>query len=338
MAIIPEQHKKPGLCYAVSDDGLELPVIDLAQDAFARYPGDAELAKISEASLRALKDLARLPAFLRRYMMKRSALLRDFAGSYVTGMSTYLQKLGAENLGKGYASGMDYRVAAAIGPVCMRLRLRETVRLLAEGLAAPLGARAGAPLHLVNIAGGTAVDSWNVLIRLHRERPELLGGRETHLHVLDCDAAGPSFGSRAVAALCGDGAALDGMTVRFHAVAYDWRDVSALEELTRGFEHDAVTGVSSEGGLFEYGSEAEIRSNLDVLREYTAEDCVVAGSVLKSEAEADPNLVVLKRVSAMTVNLLGLEAFREIIAPTGWRVEQQGPDNPCYHVVRLSRR
>ena len=32
---IPEQNKKPGVCYAVTDDGLELPVIDITHPAFA---------------------------------------------------------------------------------------------------------------------------------------------------------------------------------------------------------------------------------------------------------------------------------------------------------------
>jgi hypothetical protein len=336
MTVISEKYKRPGVCYAVSDDGLELPVIDVTHDAFSRCPDTAELARISDLSLRALKESAKLPAFVRRFFAKRSTLMRDYTGRYVTGMSTYLQKLGAENLGKGYARGMDYRVAGSIGPVCMRLRLRETVRLLAEGLITPLGNRAGTPLHLLNIAGGTAVDSWNALIRIQKEHPGLLTGRAIHIHVLDCDAAGPSFGARAVSALCEEGA-LRGVAVEFHAVPYDWKDVSVLKDLIQSMERDAVVGVSSEGGLFEYGTEAEIRSNLAVLHKDTPEDCVIIGSVLKCEADSDPNLVLLKRLSAMTVNLLGLDAFRAMMTPTGWRIEKEAPDNPCYHVVSLSK-
>ena len=33
---IPEQHKKPGVCYAVTDGGLELPVIDITNPACLR--------------------------------------------------------------------------------------------------------------------------------------------------------------------------------------------------------------------------------------------------------------------------------------------------------------
>ncbi len=48
-AIIPEAHKRFGVSYAVTDDGLELPVIDVTHPAFAIAPTDAELAALTDA-------------------------------------------------------------------------------------------------------------------------------------------------------------------------------------------------------------------------------------------------------------------------------------------------
>jgi hypothetical protein len=49
---VPERHKQAGLCYAVTDDGIELPVIDVTQPAFTFNPTDAEFAEITERTLR----------------------------------------------------------------------------------------------------------------------------------------------------------------------------------------------------------------------------------------------------------------------------------------------
>jgi len=33
--LIPERNKRTGVCYALTDDGLELPVVDITHPAFA---------------------------------------------------------------------------------------------------------------------------------------------------------------------------------------------------------------------------------------------------------------------------------------------------------------
>ena len=40
-AIVPEAHKKAGVSYAFTDDGIELPVIDVTHPAFTIAPTDA---------------------------------------------------------------------------------------------------------------------------------------------------------------------------------------------------------------------------------------------------------------------------------------------------------
>src|SRR5262249_59124865 len=54
-----------GLCYAVTDDGLELPAIDITHPAFAEEPSAAEVEAMRRRDWRELNVRARLPAFLR---------------------------------------------------------------------------------------------------------------------------------------------------------------------------------------------------------------------------------------------------------------------------------
>src|SRR5262249_38660767 len=155
-----------------------------------------------------------------------------------------------------------------LGPTSMRMRLQNVAGFMADALGPALEAAPGVPVHLVNIAGGPAIDSLNALILLRRDRRSALEGRSVHIHVFDQDTAGPTFGARALNALKEPGARLHGLDVTFRHVLYDWRQTAtlspevALLDLSR-----AVWAASSEGGLFEYGSDEEIVSNLKVLRE-----------------------------------------------------------------------
>jgi hypothetical protein len=73
---IPERHKKPGVCYTVTDDGIELPVVDVTHSASALDPSPSELAANAEESLRGLRHWARLPVFARRLAARHSVLMR----------------------------------------------------------------------------------------------------------------------------------------------------------------------------------------------------------------------------------------------------------------------
>src|SRR5262249_45959162 len=66
---IPEKNKKPGVCYAVSDDGLELPVIDITHPAFALAPSKADLAELTEQFMRESERRTKTTAFLQRLLL-----------------------------------------------------------------------------------------------------------------------------------------------------------------------------------------------------------------------------------------------------------------------------
>ena len=337
---IPETNKKAGVSYAVTDDGLELPVIDVTHPAFAVQLSEAELDEILQKHLQAVKDQARTPAFVRRLyirlMQRRSILMRGIAasaGTFLSGINTYILKLGADNLNAGYASQIDRQIAASLPALAARLRLQDTARLLAEGLAPPLLGSTQAALHLLNIGGGPAIDSLNALIVLGKEHPGLLAGRRIFIHSLDLDDAGPAFGARALDSLLAQGAALQGLDITFHSTKYNWSDPTALRELAGSFErNNDIAAVSSEGALFEYGSDEEITANLQALHEVMPAGSVAVGSVTR----ADEVGRLLNGASPAAINLRGLEAFTALALSSGWRVVKV-IDRPISHDVLMKK-
>ncbi len=335
--VIHEKNKIPGLCYAVSDDRLELPVVDITHPAFRFEITPAELAAIEEQALRRLRKSSRTPGFLLRYLAKRSIVMRDTmqaAGGYLSGMGTYLHKLGPDNLGRGYAGRIDRRLIASIGPLSGRIRLRNMVRLIVDGLAPALTTGAKYPLHLLNIGGGTAMDSLNAVILIRKEQPRQMDDRQVVIHVLDLDTAGPGFGARALAAVTKDGGPLAGVDASFNHIRYDWTDPAPLRKVLDDLkDNDAVIAGSSEGGLFEYGSDDDITANLTTIREGAPADFIMVGSVIRDGRLSR----VMKEVSRFTFRAHDLEGFKVLVARAGWMVETVVEDNPLYYVVSLKR-
>jgi hypothetical protein len=337
---IPEKNKKAGVCYAVTDDGLELPVIDVTQPAFAIRLSDRELDELLQKHLKEVKSQERTPAFLMRlilgFMQRRSFLMRGLAasaGTFMSGMHTYLMKLGPDNLNDGYATNIDRRIAASLPVVSIRLRLQDLAHLLADGLTPALGADGKAALHLLNIGGGSAIDSLNVLIVLHKEHPGLLAGRRIFIHILDLEEAGPSFSARALTSLLAENGPLHGLEVGFDHVKYDWSDPTVLRELVSSFDgQGVVVAASTEGALFEYGSDEEIVANLRTLLEAAPAEAVVAGTVTR----ADDIGRLLNGSSRAAINLRGLEAFKELALRAGWKITKD-IDRPMSHDILLEK-
>src|SRR5262249_47993489 len=55
---IAEKNKKPGVCYAVTTDGVELPIVDVTHSAFTVAVTDAEQRALLEQFLRGTTPLA----------------------------------------------------------------------------------------------------------------------------------------------------------------------------------------------------------------------------------------------------------------------------------------
>jgi len=320
---VPERNKVPGLSYAFSDDGLELPVVDVTHPAFSGDPVD--LDALVEKSLRTIERSARLPRPLIALMARRSIIVR--------GPLAAKGSVGPELLGGGYAGWIDRRLAAALSPVCIRRRLRDVARMLADAIVPALADRRR-PLVLLSIAGGTAIDSLNALLVLRRQRPELLEGRAVAIRVLDLDPAAPAFGARALEALRGPGGVLQGVEATFELRLHDWNDLDGLRRQLGELDPAAALAVASEGGLFEYGSDASIAGNLAVLREAAPPDAVVVGSYMR---DARPGQVISRNAAAAN-RLFDEAAFGTLTERAGWHAVRRAGGNPMYEVVQLAPR
>lgn len=325
-ARVPEKRRKPGVCYAVTRDGIELPVVDVTHEAFAVALGDEDLSALTQEFVRDEERRAKLPPFVQRLLLRvvlrRSVLGRGIlnaADTYVSGMNTYLMKIGPGSLGDGYAGSLDRRIAAALPPLSVRLRLQDMARLLAEHLAGALRTDEEAPLHLLNIAGGPAADSLNALIVLRKEHPRCLDGRAVRISVLDADADGPTFGARALAALLAEGGPLHGLDVALEHLRYDWREVGELRRRLRVAEDaGAIVATSSEGGLFEYGSDEEIEANLRALRTSAPGHRAVVGSVTRADSPAHH----VKTATRVATRPRTLDQFTALAHRAGWTVSR----------------
>lgn len=342
MPEIREQNKKAGVSYALTDDGLELPVIDVTSPVFRLDLSDDDLRALLEEYMRNIDAPRRMMALFRRIlfwaMSRRSVLMRGLMaaeGTFMSGMNTYMMKLGPDNLNAGFFSEMDRQVVSSAAGRYMRLRLQDVARMLSAALIGPLAARPGAALHLLDIGGGPAVDSLNALILIRRERPDLLAGRDITIHSLDLDTYGAHFGARALDSLLAEGAPLHGLSARFEHVGYNWSDQAQLRKLLASFGGECVAAASSEGALFEYGSDEDISGNLAALAEGAPPDAVMTGTVTRSD---ELGLRVNGRDigSRAALQFREFDAFRALARAAGWETARS-VDRPLSHAVLLER-
>jgi hypothetical protein len=318
---------KTEILYARTVEGVELPIVDATNAEFAVAPTEAELSALCEEYVAASRRRRETPAPMVE-ALKSTRIGRGLmaaSGTYLDGMTTYLLKVGAENLGES-AHPIDRQIAASFPGLMTRVRLQDMARLLAESLTVRLVADAGTPVCLINIGGGVAADSWNALIQVQREQPGVLAGRAIVIAVLDVDSSAAAFGARAVAALTGAGAPLEGLNVELRHVPYSWAAAGQLAGLLDDLgARDAACLVSSEGGLFEYGSDAEILANLEGLREADA----VVGSVTRDgEAVRESRGAV-----GVTTRPRSRGGFEELAKQAGWRLGRVVERAFSYHVT-----
>ena len=131
-----------------------------------------------------------------------------------------------------------------------------------------------------------ALDGINTLIMLAHTHTTLIH-RPIAIHVFDARQDGPTFGARALRALTAHGGALHGLEIQFQHHPYDWSDTAPLARLLDGLAaRGAIIATSSEGGLFEYGSDDVVVANLTALA-LVGVPIVALGHELERRAQAD---------------------------------------------------
>jgi hypothetical protein len=313
-----------GIAYAKTREGFDLPVIDVTNPRFAVPDDPAAVRAMHDAFVEDERKQRRIPTFIMRLMLrmaaKKSRLVRALFepdAGFLDGLSTYVMKLGADNLAPPYDTPIDRRLAASPHVALLRLRTQQVAHLVAEGIADDLvGAAAAAPLSLINIGGGPALDSINALILLRRAGPQL-SGRPIAIEVLDSSPDGAFFGANALAALQADRGPLAGLDIGMRHHDYDWDRPAALVSLVEKLvSRGAIIAASSEGALLEYGSDQAIVANLQALRANGAGARLVAGSVTCADATR-------RRLIARTRFKLvprGLAGFAPLAAQAGFRI------------------
>ncbi len=317
-------HRNDDIIYAGTREGFDLPVIDVANPRFAVPDDPATIRRLHDAFAADERKRRRIPKFIMRIMLRMAArksrlvraLLNSDAG-FLDWMSTYVMKLGADNLVAPYDSPIDRRLAASPHILLVRLRMQQIAHLLAEGIADDLAAaRAGASLSLINIGGGPALDSINALILLRRARPDQLN-RRVLIEVLDSSRDGPFFGANALAALKADGGPLEGLDVGMRHHDYDWNQPAMLESLVaRLISAGAVVAASTEGALFEYGSDQAIVANLKALHADGTGVRLIAGSVTCAD-ETRRQIIAETRFKLVPRRIAG---FAPLAAQAGFRI------------------
>lgn len=193
--------------WSFGSDAVRVPVLDVTNPNFSLEDTAASRAALDAAYLEHEQRQSKRPRWITNLMLKAGARQSRFlqalvnpSTNYFDGVTTYLCKLGPDNLPPGFNTKLDQKVAATPHVLSMRLRLQQCVYLLVDALAATLGQSPASPLDLFNIAGGTAIDSLNALIVLRQRNPALLK-RPIRIFVMDIDSVGPSFGALATTAL-----------------------------------------------------------------------------------------------------------------------------------------
>jgi hypothetical protein len=316
-----------GLVYAATRDGYALPVIDVTHPRF-HVADDADAQRrLKEALVKSDRQRRLIPKFVMRWMLqsaaRKSRLVNALFGTdatFLDGITTYVMKLGAVNLVPPYDTPIDRKFAASPHVTYLRLRTQQMAELMAEGLVPHLVSN-DKPLAIINIAGGPTVDTINALILLAKRVPAL-PRRKITIHVLDQDDAGPFFGRNALAAMQADDGPLAGHDITFDHRAYDWNDTTLLSDLIAKLANgDAIIAASSEGGLFEYGSDHAIIENLKVLNSKRHGVRLVVGSVTRDD-DLRQRMMQQSRIQLIP---RGIKGFRPLAAQAGFAIIEIRP-------------
>ena len=317
-----------GVVYAMSPSGYALPVINVTHPAFKADDSPEAVEGLRREYAELEEQRKRMPKWLMRIVMffvkRKSRLLRTLLepdSPVLDGLSTYVFKLGADKLPPQFDNKFDRRLARSPAGKAMGLRVQQMARLLAMGVKQALIDRPDAPLYMINIGGGSAMDSLNALIVLRAENPRWLE-RPIFIHVLDPDARAPQFGFNALGALSAEGQPLAGLSINWNNETYDWNDTQLLETVVASASAQSMIIVaSSEGALFEYGSDPAIVANLKALYANGNGARAVAGSVTR----ADPLTRETLALKLWGLIPRGVEGFAELIRGTGFTIAQVEP-------------
>ena len=129
--------------------------MDVTNAAFAFAPTEAELSALCVEYVAESRRRRETPVPMVE-ALKSTRIgtgLMAASGTYLDGMTTYLLKVGAENMGSD-AHPIDRQIAASFPALMTRVRLQDMARMVSDALEGQLAANRGRPVSLINIGGG----------------------------------------------------------------------------------------------------------------------------------------------------------------------------------------
>lgn len=337
---ICEKNKIRGISYAYTDNGIELPVLDITHPLFTASIDEDRLTDLRKESAQGAKNLKELSDFHKKLLGERSYIykgffLKDLHVTYLCGMSTLMSKYGPQLIGGGEEREIDRRASQGIGPVAVRMRLRDMCELQ-TGILIPQLRKSQEKLCFISIGGGAATDSINTLILILKEDQSLLKNREIEINVLDIDTWGPHFAGRCIEALKAPKCHFFGLDISFNHKNYDWADTGELVDLLSK-RRECIVMCASEGGLFEYGSDEEIITNLNSLYENSPDDMQIVGDTFHDITTVDPTIPAAVEVCGMSMRFLGKDGLKSILEKTSWELDSIQEKNPIYVIFILKK-
>lgn len=340
---VPEANKVAGIPYLFTETGLELPVLDITHPLFESSIDEAGLADQRAQSPQTAALIRAMPEAQRKMIADHSYIWGTrFAGhaeaDYLSGMGTYMLKLGPRLLGGGKEREIDLRATMSVSGIATRMRLRDLCRRQADVLAPILASHTGMRLCLINIAGGAAPDTINTLRLVQRRDLNLLRDRRIEIRLLEIDTIGPHFAEKSLAVLREAGGDFEKLDLDFRFHHGSWADENAWKGILKDRGRDIIL-ATSEGGLFEYGRDGEIRAVLEILAGCPCLSMGIAGSCLLDREAVDPTVTALAEISGSALRFLGKTGLEEILEPTPWSAEWiDGTANPVHLVFSLRKR
>ena len=320
------------ILYAAFENDIQIPILDITHPLFNASIDEQAYHLSCLKSARSIESLKKMPGFIRNIFVKMS----NVDNSHLSGMRTLLYKLGPD-LSRGIKLGFrDKWAVKQTSFMGLRIRLRDLCRLQSKILQSQLKLFPERNLCFFNIAGGAATDSINTLILIQESDPELLKGRKIEINILDIDTYGPNFAKRCIDVLKQPGERFHGLNITLNIIHYDWSQPEALRKMSLE-RSDWIQLCSSEGGLFEYGSNSEIIENLNYYHTNSPADARVTGSLIFDRAHVNQGYLGFTELIGVKIRYLGLEGLQRILAQTSWVLEESHEIDTIYILFSLKK-
>lgn len=319
---------------AFTDNNIELPILDITHPDFISSIDETSFRlKCATAAAKA-ESGKKMPGFIKGFIKK----MFNVENTYMSGMSTLLYKLGPDLLRRRKIRLWDKLVSKQYTSMAIRFRLKEICRLQADILIQNLKDSPEKNICFINIAGGAASDSINTLILIQKENPELLKGRIIEINILDLDSFGPNFAKKSLKVLKSPGQLFEGLDISERIIPYDWSNSSEKLLILTRERSEWIQICSSEGGLFEYGSDEEIIDNLNQLYLNSPIDMKITGSLVFAKEKVNPGFLAGAELLGINMKFLGLTGLKRILAQTKWVLESVQEIEAIYVVFTLRKK